>query len=540
MNLLDHFPQGVTPRSGQIKALQEIENAKTLGKKIVILRAPTGSGKSWIAKAVANSTRPIDPTYEEMIHDGSAFDYSPNTASFVHANRFKRMPFFGASILTVTKNLQDQYKKDFDDIVVMKGKSNYPCEINPKFTCEFAPCHMDPDQLVFCKSCKGCPYLNQREEAACATINSFNYSSFFAFPPHLRKRQYIIFDECTELERQLVAAFSVEITRRKLVEHGIAMNGEPTSKNLKEWLIDLSISVDLEHRDTIKKIKKMKKGLGKLMAKQKFLANFSLALSSVIDHFEYTEYLITKTSESFIIEPLHVDSFAREIFEQGEMIILMGATINNLQSYIKPLGIKMDEVHWVDIPSTFPPENSPIYLGKDLYLNNQNLDNNLPTIARFVKAICENHPNEKGLIHSHSFKITSYLKDYLPNGRFIYREGMDSNAMILMDHRESTDPTVLVSPSMTHGVDLKDNLARFQIIIKAPYLPLTNERVKRLAKEDPEWYLNEMLSTFQQACGRGTRSEDDHCVTYVIDAVLLRAIKENRQRLPDYFINRIK
>jgi Rad3-related DNA helicase len=37
---------------------------------------------------------------------------------------------------------------------------------------------------------------------------------------------------------------------------------------------------------------------------------------------------------------------------------------------------------------------------------------------------------------------------------------------------------------MGYGVDLKDDLARFQIIIKAPYLPMKEKRVERLMKID--------------------------------------------------------
>ena len=81
-----------------------------------------------------------------------------------------------------------------------------------------------------------------------------------------------------------------------------------------------------------------------------------------------------------------------------------------------------------------------------------------------------------------------------------------TNEDILELHSKDNKPTVLVSPSLTYGVDLKDNLARFQIIVKLPYSPLGSKRVKALFEQDKRWYENKMLVNLIQACGRGTRS----------------------------------
>ena len=91
---------------------------------------------------------------------------------------------------------------------------------------------------------------------------------------------------------------------------------------------------------------------------------------------------------------------------------------------------------------------------------------------------------------------------------------------------------------MTFGVDLKDNLARFQIIVKAGYLPLGDNRIKRLFDEDKVWYTDKMLINLVQACGRGVRSKDDYCNTYIIDQAITDAVIANRAKLPKYFVDR--
>ena len=138
---------------------------------------------------------------------------------------------------------------------------------------------------------------------------------------------------------------------------------------------------------------------------------------------------------------------------------------------------------------------------------------------------------EKGL--GNAAKISN-----LSGNRFLYRNEISRNEDILEEHAASTEPTVLVSPSLGLGIDLKGDLARFQIIVKAAYLPLGDDRIKKMFEMDKQWYANKMLSNFIQQCGRGVRSKEDHCVTYVLDANIYDAIIRNKSRLPKYFLDR--
>jgi Rad3-related DNA helicase len=108
---------------------------------------------------------------------------------------------------------------------------------------------------------------------------------------------------------------------------------------------------------------------------------------------------------------------------------------------------------------------------------------------------------------------------------------------MLQIHQDTPEPTVLVSPSMTHGVDLKGDLGEFQIVMKAPFLPLNDERVKRKFENDKEWYTDAMLSTLIQMCGRCNRSEQDYSETYIIDGMILDVILRNKEKLPKYFLD---
>ena len=99
---------------------------------------------------------------------------------------------------------------------------------------------------------------------------------------------------------------------------------------------------------------------------------------------------------------------------------------------------------------------------------------------------------------------------------------------------------MLVSPSLGFGVDLKDELARFQIIIKTPYPPLNDKRIQKLFKTDKEWYFSKTISSLVQMCGRATRSENDHSVTYILDGNAVNLIQSNKDKLPIHFIERVQ
>jgi Rad3-related DNA helicase len=92
---------------------------------------------------------------------------------------------------------------------------------------------------------------------------------------------------------------------------------------------------------------------------------------------------------------------------------------------------------------------------------------------------------------------------------------------------------------MHTGVSLDDDLSRFQIIVKLPFLSLGDRRVKRKSEIDPDWYLNKMWLTVIQAAGRSTRNEKDESVTYILDKSTPYFLNKWRSNLPKDFLSRL-
>ncbi|MER3407656.1 MAG: hypothetical protein C4292_02395 [Nitrososphaera sp.] len=110
---------------------------------------------------------------------------------------------------------------------------------------------------------------------------------------------------------------------------------------------------------------------------------------------------------------------------------------------------------------------------------------------------------------------------------------------VLEKHRTSKRPTVLISPSMHQGVDLKDDLSRFQIIVKVPYPDLTDKKVSKMKERDPNWYTWYTALRLAQSYGRSIRSADDHAETYILDSSVTFLLKSAQDMMPKWFMEAV-
>ena len=539
--LLQKFPEPFTPNKSQVKLIKNIEQAFADGHKFVVCSAPTGSGKSFISKTLGNASNEPSADYVELVESYQI--YKQNNLGGYQNEAEDEKPF-GAFALTITKALQDQYKELFDDVDVLKGKSNYQCSYDENFTVENAPCVHIKSLKEDCWKKNSCPYYNARNKALVSKFATLNYNMFFALPSHVKRKQYLICDEASELEDQLVKEFSCQVNFDFLKKSMVIIRPFPSNTDygkVGKWVNtlcqDIEDRVDELRDEIINKSSKLPPlSLNERKNEVILLLNVHSKLRAIVDTWHDSEYLFERVAKGINFMPLKVDKLSRYLFECADKVILMSATIIDPANFCKTLGI--DKFKYIEAESTFDPKKAPIYANTKIKLNYSNMLANLPKIAEQVKQICDHHANDKGLIHTQTNTITKYLQDNVKCTRILFREPGVRNEEILDKHFSSDKPTIMASPSMSHGVDLKDDLARFQIIIKAPYLPTNDKRVERMMKSDFNWYTNKMLSSLIQACGRGVRSNKDHCVTYILDAAIVENILKYKHKIPKYFLDR--
>ena len=144
------------------------------------------------------------------------------------------------------------------------------------------------------------------------------------------------------------------------------------------------------------------------------------------------------------------------------------------------------------------------------------INGTLPQMAKAVRQILNEHKNVKGIIHCHTYKVANYLKKHVRSKRLLVHDSSNRDA-VLEKHKLSRDATVLLSPSMAEGVDLKGDASRFQIICKVPYPYLGDKIVKKRMYKFPDWYPLQVAKTVVQSVGRSIRNSEDQAVTYTLD-----------------------
>lgn len=252
-----------------------------------------------------------------------------------------------------------------------------------------------------------------------------------------------------------------------------------------------------------------------------------------------------KTYQKIIVRDLSEAELVRKKFiDKTDILVIMSATIGNVDDFAKMLGLDKSEYVGFNLPSEFDFTNSPIYLCKSGYLNYNNFKTNIHKVLEDTcKLLMKYHPNDKGIIHTSTFEIARILKDYLLRydndnfNRYLFYESAEEKDFVIEKMKKDTEstPYVIIGPSLYEGIDLKDDLGRFNIIVKAPYSGLddfTRNKIKRY----PFWYERETIEKLQQAIGRTNRHKNDWSKVYLMDSLLDKLI----WKLPNYITSRVQ
>lgn len=526
--IIDFFPFP-NYRVNQKETLLQVQSLIQNDVKDIILEMPTGSGKSPVAIA---SGLWADSSY----------------------------------CLTSQKILQDQYTRDFEDswdISVMKGRSNYECTfLGAPTMCNecYAPARKD------CYKQGLCLYQNAKKRAIAANIALMNYSYFLNVTEcdpaeSFKPRKLLICDEAHQIESELMGQIEFLLSEYMFKRVGYSVS-VPTFEDLSEyehWIEEHVYNLaDVlgAKSDELKKLNSHRIRLQKTSLEFEKCSSEAQELTSQIEELDRlvrrmrvflntlntVEWIFTveKTQKlkykRVVFRPLTVDQFAADsLLNFGEHRLYLSATILDHKSFCRSLGLNHQDAEFIRVPSTFPVKNRRMYFTNTGYMNMKKLDETLPKIVTDVMKALDYHKEEKGLIHCHSYKIANHIEENCGNTRLLFHTS-ENRETILQNFIASRKPLVLVSPSMTEGLDLKDDLARWEIIVKIPYLYIGDKQVARRMQTDPDWYTWQTCLTLVQSYGRIFRSETDWGTAYMFDSGAKYFIQKNRSILPEWFL----
>lgn len=245
----------------------------------------------------------------------------------------------------------------------------------------------------------------------------------------------------------------------------------------------------------------------------------------------------------FKVRDLSESELTKKYFlEHTKYVLFMSATIGDVDEFANLLGLESSQYSGFNIPSTFNFDRSPIYLCNSGYLNYNSFDSNIQKIlSDTISILKKEHPTDKGIVHTSTFHITNMLKEQLHRqdnknfSRYLFYQTSDEKESCINLMKSSKKPLVIIGPSLYEGLDLKDDLGRFNIIVKAPYSGIDNYTREKM-KRYPYWYERETKEKLMQAIGRTNRHIEDWSKVYLIDSSLDKLI----WKLPEYITSRIK
>jgi len=498
--------KGRTFREYQYEA---IEFAMKSNKPVVAIEAPTGSGKSLIGAIL--SLLSGDAIY--LVH---------------------------------SKPLQSQVQDDFPEFEILKGRSNYICNYDMFKRCDECP-FVTPKEG--CEQYGFCNYRVQKEATLRHPLRVLNYAYFLNECNHVGKfsgKPLIICDEADTLEGELLKFISLNISERQLFEHKIGLPKYKTTgakEGLSSWMDWARESVqkiqpkiealrEMSERDNTGETKKQYDQANNLVTNLDIFQRF-------VDDTWICQEIDERRNKRWIWTPTWLTTELTETYllRHGKKFILMSATFPPLHVLCKTLGIDGNSLDYMEIPCTFPPENRPIYLNPVGNMGAKTMEAEFHKVQDEIIRILAEHPNDKGLIHTSSYKLARMIEGIDPDRMISHNT--ENRLDTLEMFKNSTRPLVMVSPSMERGISLNDELCRFVIVAKCPYLNLgdkqTSTRVYS-SRIGNYWYKAMTAQTLEQQVGRGIRSKNDYCHVYLLDTHIAKLLCENPKLFSEYFM----
>lgn len=460
---------------------------------------------------------------------------------------------------------------------------------------EYRPCaNYSGEKLKerFAECIYQCPYKVAREEASTKSCTILNYAYFLnVMRPSDAKKFFIpriitICDEAHLIPNIVCNTFNFEFTQalihrtKKLIEE-IIQNFGSTSAALKidaalapcfkfffypinrlseiikyfdnlnelsELLKEISVqyfgdSFNIIYGDRLKKIKEQiveitdnRESLDELINNRPsdvYYESERVMEVKVIDGYVY-KHIVKDLKEAELVKKHLLSNIRYGLF--------MSATLGNMEEFAELMGMDDADYGTLRLPSTFDFSKSPIYMCDSGYLNYNNFANNIDKVLNDTIRICNTHPNEKGVIHTGTFKITLLLKDKIyalgnavDTNRFLFYQNTKEKEMLMETFKNSNIPYIFVGPSLYEGIDLPDDKCRFQILVKVPYSQMdgyTKEKKDRY----PFWYKRDCIEKIVQAIGRSNRHKNDYSTVYLMDTCFDKIIYETN----DEIVNRLE
>ena len=502
MNLIAPKDLGFSPsrfpefRRSQIEVGQKIADSK---KRFVALCAPPGAGKTVIYMAVSRLLRKADPSSRSIF-------------------------------LTGLKGLQEQIGREFG-VRLQMGMSNYQCVIQPEFQCDKGVCKIG----VRCdKMESGCLYFDAARAARVAAEVSTNYAYWL----HINAKsqggglgggiKFLALDEAHDAPKHLASFLRVELNDQDLGKHSPrAFMRRPNADSdclVGDWRGWAKTAIEETEPEYIKLGRMIEQSgasvSGRVKSDFKHLKELRTGLMTIETELDES-WAWEKGRYGAIFEPLNPGKFSESLFCGIPKILLTSATLT--KKGIEKLGVKEEEVEFIELDSDFPQERRPIiYIPIKLSGATVRVKYGWSKLEErmwlnMIDSIVESRLGFKGLIHTTSYARARLILESSKWRDYMVSHDSGGTQKAVEGFKNSKDPIILVTPTVIEGYDFPGDQCRYQIIAKLPFPDLQGRIAKKRAEVDKGTGMFMMAQNLVQAAGRVMRGKEDWGETFIID-----------------------
>lgn len=466
-DILSHFSG--TPWDVQVPVLRALE-AGWADHDVFVLRLPVASGKSKIADCLLRWAMSTGRTPSGVI---------------VANNRLLVEQYLNTTTNYKTLLRGDTYECSLHGIPCTRRK-----QLTDRYCLENGNIH-HPSSCAFVRDLRTARGRNR------LVVNQHIYMA------HKLYRELGVFDEAHTVERMIAEMSAVQLWRsefkwpRQLVD----------AADVRRWLDSLPAGTEDSR-----------------------LAELDAALSPGTGRPKWTvttgsEELRGRDVEYIRLEPLDISDRAGVMWPpKVGKVVLMSATMSD--SDVTALGLDGRRVLVVEAESPIDPARRAIihrpvapmdFARRDVGVN--------PVCRHILERILPAYEGMRGVIHA-PYALHAALRRELGGvNRLVWADRSDRNRVVgeFASGGYAAD-SVLVGAGLSEGLDLRDDLARFQVVVSMPRKSVGDSGLLWLAENDPARYEWLTVREFAQTCGRVSRHPGDWGDTYVLDSTASREL----------------
>ena len=528
-------------RTGQNELIEQVIDAFDEGKKFVIIEAPVGAGKSAIGFTIGNYySSYYYITAQKLLQSQLSKDFGEE-GKWINDDRKPMIELKGRNAYPC--NYYDRMLEKNDKTMPLAQKQHFEELSKQNINCANGECKKKgKSKFKFCDDNETethyCPYFIQRNKAIESDAVLMNFHSFI-FQTEVAGQNWaykdlLIIDEAHITESVLMDFISLSFADTPFgIEFPKLETAEEYYIFFEENSIPELIAEKLKFAITSANTEEEEYWKGITLKYIKFK-------SSIIDGEDWVvKYENKKTYRTIELKPLFVNKFANNIlFNKAERVLMMSGTILSAKIMADCLGIKEEDYKFITVDSQFPVKNRLIHYKPSGSMSYKNKRETMPIMLHDIEKICEEHDNDRGIIHSQSFDLTEFVingSSYDLKKRLFFQKNYSNKEMMLAAHAASKNG-IIIAPAMSEGLDLKDELSRFQIILKVPYPSfIENPQLEMRMKISNDYYMFLTALKIVQSYGRSIRSETDYASTYILDEDFKSFFARSKSILPKWF-----